>query len=128
MKNEQRKKYTKVQKLEHGSGWRRSGLASRFLAATGFREFLNLCESQLQIQNDNAKLSYFTVLLQNSKSTGSNACESIFKTKREGGICVVFRETAGVWGCFYWVSVGPKQCDVGKTHKAPETKQPFQKQ
>lgn len=91
---EQRHKYTEVPKLEPGNGWVRSGLAYRSLAPTGLRKFLNLCESQLQINNANAKLSSFATWLQNSESTGSDACESILKSERkEGHLCCVERDS-----------------------------------
>lgn len=45
------------------------------------------------------------------------------KPKGAKAICVVLRETASVDGCFSWVAVRLKQCDVCQTlGKAPGTK------
>lgn len=66
MINEQRNKYTKLLELEYADGELRSGLY--LLVVIVVRKFLNLCEFQLQSENDKAKLFYFIVLLQDSKS------------------------------------------------------------
>ena len=58
------------------------------LVVTVFRKFLNLCGSQLQNGSDNAKLSYFVLLLLDSKSY-----ESVAETKGKA-TCVVLRREA----------------------------------
>lgn len=60
MINWQNNKYAKLLELEYVDGGFRSSFY--LLVVTVLRKFLNLCESQLQKGNYNAKLSYFSVI------------------------------------------------------------------